>query len=64
MWKETVDYLTINILGPSGRINDTINFFIRYYQNLVFAYHYHFCSIILKDSFQYRICSSPFAGKR
>ena len=28
MWKETVDYLTINILGLSGRVNDTINFFI------------------------------------
>ena len=28
MWKEIVDYLTINILGLSGRVNDTINFFI------------------------------------
>jgi uncharacterized membrane protein YraQ (UPF0718 family) len=28
MWKETVNYLTINILGLSGRVNDTINFFI------------------------------------
>jgi len=28
MWKETVDYLTIDILGLSGRINDTLNFFI------------------------------------
>lgn len=28
MWKETVDYLTINILGLSGRVNDTVNFFI------------------------------------
>lgn len=28
MWKESVDYLTINILGLEGRINDTINFFI------------------------------------
>ncbi len=28
MWKEAVDYLTINILGLSGRVNDTINFFI------------------------------------
>ncbi len=28
MWKEAVDYLTINMLGLSGRVNDTINFFI------------------------------------
>ncbi len=28
MWKESVDYFTIDILGLSGRINDTINFFI------------------------------------
>ncbi len=28
MWKETVDYLTIHLLGLSGRVNDTINFFI------------------------------------
>ncbi len=28
MWKEAVDYLTINILGLSGRVNDTVNFFI------------------------------------
>ena len=26
MWKETVDYLTVNILGLSGRVNDNINF--------------------------------------
>ena len=28
MWKETVDYLTIHLLGLSGRVNDAINFFI------------------------------------
>ena len=28
MWKEAVDYLAINILGLSGRVNDTVNFFI------------------------------------
>ena len=28
MWKEAVDYLTIDYLGLEGRINDTINFFI------------------------------------
>jgi len=28
MWKEAVDYLTNNILGLSGRINDVVNFFI------------------------------------
>jgi len=28
MWKEVVDYLTIDLLGLSGRINETINFFI------------------------------------
>jgi len=28
MWKETVDYLTVDILGLSGRVNDTLNFFI------------------------------------
>ncbi len=28
MWKDSVDYLTIEILGLTGRINDTINFFI------------------------------------
>jgi len=28
MWKESVDYFTLEILGLSGRINDTINFFI------------------------------------
>ena len=28
MWKESVDYFTIEILGLSGRTNDTINFFI------------------------------------
>lgn len=28
MWKELVDYLTLNMLGLSGRVNDTVNFFI------------------------------------
>lgn len=28
MWKEFVDYLTINIFGLSGAVNETINFFI------------------------------------
>ncbi len=28
MWKETVDCLTLSILGLSGRVNDVINFFI------------------------------------
>lgn len=28
MWKETVDYLTVDLLGLTGRVNDTINFFI------------------------------------
>ncbi len=28
MWKEAVDYLTIDYLGLEGRVNDTINFFI------------------------------------
>ena len=28
MWKEAVNYLTINILGLNGRVNDTVNFFI------------------------------------
>ncbi len=28
MWKETVDYLTVNLLGLSGRVNETVNFFI------------------------------------
>ncbi len=28
MWKETVDYLTVDILGLSGRVNEPINFFI------------------------------------
>jgi len=28
MWKDFVDYLTIDYLGLEGRINDTINFFI------------------------------------
>ncbi len=28
MWKETVDYLTIDLLGLTGHINETINFFI------------------------------------
>jgi len=28
MWKESVDYFTINLLGLSGNINDVVNFFI------------------------------------
>ena len=28
MWKETVDYLTVDLLGLTGRINETVNFFI------------------------------------
>jgi hypothetical protein len=28
MWKESVDYLTVDIWGLSGQINDAINFFI------------------------------------
>ena len=28
MWKDSVDYFTVEILGLSGRINDTVNFFI------------------------------------
>ncbi|MBA1432860.1 MAG: permease [Epsilonproteobacteria bacterium] len=28
MWKELVDYFTLDILGLTGRMNDTINFFI------------------------------------
>ncbi len=28
MWKDSVDYLTLDILGLSGKINDTVNFFI------------------------------------
>ena len=28
MWKETVDYLTVDLLGLSDRLNETINFFI------------------------------------
>ena len=28
MWKESVDYLTLDIFGLTGRINETINFFI------------------------------------
>lgn len=28
MWKETVDYLTLDLLGLSGRINETVNFFL------------------------------------
>ena len=28
MWKETVDYLTIDILGLTGKVNDAVNFFI------------------------------------
>lgn len=28
MWKETVDYLTVDLLGLSGTINDVVNFFI------------------------------------
>ncbi|NKQ41057.1 MAG: permease [Sulfurovum sp.] len=28
MWKETVDYLTVDLLGLTGRVNDAVNFFI------------------------------------
>ncbi len=28
MWKESVDYLTLEIFGLTGRINETVNFFI------------------------------------
>lgn len=28
MWKEVVDYLTIDVFGLTGRVNETINFFI------------------------------------
>jgi len=28
MWREVVDYLMIDLLGFSGRINETVNFFI------------------------------------
>ena len=28
MWKEFVDYLTLNILGLSAKVNDVVNFFI------------------------------------
>ena len=28
MWKESVDYLTIDILGLTGQVNDVVNFFI------------------------------------
>ena len=28
MWKDFVDYLTINIFGLTGSVNDTVNFFI------------------------------------
>lgn len=28
MWKEAVDHLTVDILGLTGRVNDTVNFFI------------------------------------
>ncbi len=28
MWKDFVDYLTVDLMGLSGRINETINFFI------------------------------------
>ncbi len=28
MWKELVDHLTVDMLGLTGRVNDTINFFI------------------------------------
>lgn len=28
MWKDFVDYLTVDIFGLSGRINETVNFFI------------------------------------
>jgi len=28
MWKLSVDYLTLNILGLSGELNEVVNFFI------------------------------------
>ena len=28
MWKESVDYLTVDILGLTGQVNDVVNFFI------------------------------------
>ena len=28
MWKETVDYLTVDIFGLTGKVNDALNFFI------------------------------------
>ncbi len=28
MWKSSVDYLTVDLLGLSGRVNETVNFFI------------------------------------
>ena len=28
MWREAVDYLTVDLLGLTGRINETVNFFI------------------------------------
>jgi len=28
MWKETVDYLTVDLLGLTGHLNETVNFFI------------------------------------
>ena len=28
MWKELVDYLTVDLLGLTGRVNETVNFFI------------------------------------
>ena len=28
MWKESVDHLTVDMLGLSGRVNDAVNFFI------------------------------------
>jgi len=28
MWKDIVDYLTVEVMGLSGNINSTINFFI------------------------------------
>jgi len=28
MWKETVDHLTVDLLGLTGKVNETVNFFI------------------------------------
>ena len=28
MWKESVDYFTVDLLGLTGRVNETVNFFI------------------------------------